>query len=213
MDKEQIGALILAIACIFMAGLNFWNLFKDWFDEKYQIRNTDNVPIREKEVPNIIGKSKFVLTQEMETRETRLEREVAELKKELASQKSQEGDKPFMSIPMKNVDSHDNELVDLEEEGIPIVTERERSLFDSGTTLDEFEAVVKVLKGNPLSHVEKKDAVHSMIKIKGTDIYNQLLDRIDGAKERALEALDEKESTDSEGSSGGFSGLDKYIRV
>jgi hypothetical protein len=34
-----------------------------------------------------------------------------------------------------------------------------------------------------------------------------------GAKERALAALDKKESTDLEGSSGSISGLDKYIRV
>jgi len=39
------------------------------------------------------------------------------------------------------------------------------------------------------------------------------LDRIDGAKERALAALDEKDMPESGDSSIDTSGLDKYIKV
>ena len=61
---ETIGKIILVIACLFIAGLNLWNEFSDWFNKKYQKRSDNNQPAKsitkEKEkgiVPNIIGES------------------------------------------------------------------------------------------------------------------------------------------------------------
>lgn len=65
---ETIEKIILVIACLFMAGLNLWNEFSDWFNKKYQKRSDNNQPAKsitkEKQkgiVPNIIGESKFRL--------------------------------------------------------------------------------------------------------------------------------------------------------
>jgi hypothetical protein len=41
METEKIKAILLVTACFLMACLNFWNIFKDWFDEKYESRKGD----------------------------------------------------------------------------------------------------------------------------------------------------------------------------
>lgn len=68
METEKIKATLLAAACFFMACLNLWNIFKDWFDEKYQSRQEnegrkESSPTK-KPIPDIIGKSKFKLSNE-----------------------------------------------------------------------------------------------------------------------------------------------------
>jgi hypothetical protein len=35
----KIGAFVLSLACILMAGLNLWILFKEWFDENYELKD------------------------------------------------------------------------------------------------------------------------------------------------------------------------------
>ncbi len=61
MEIEKIKAILLATACFFMACLNLWNEFKDWFDRKYQLRKgqgtNEKAPSPTKEpVPDIVGK-------------------------------------------------------------------------------------------------------------------------------------------------------------
>jgi hypothetical protein len=191
---EQIGALLLAIACVFMAGWNLWNLFKDWFNEKYQPKIPNNVIPKANiqnqsantEVLDIIGKSKFRLTEERDKLEKqRLEQEVIELKRQL------EQAKPYISMNVEKGEPPDNNQVNLEEETVPVVKGKITAscVFDSGTTMDEFEAIAKILKGNPIAKDERKQAIQSMMKVQGTDIYNQLVNRIGGSKERAMEAL------------------------
>lgn len=195
MEMEKIKAILLATACFFMACLNLWNIFKDWFDEKYQPRkgNTDEnrQSKKQEQVSDIIGKSKFKLSDERTPKqEDPLKKEIAELK-ELVLQQSKmiEENKPFMSIPIEQREPTDNDLINLEDESIPILTEKERSLFSTGTTLDEFELVVRTLKGKPITKEEETQVGWIIPKIEGTDIYNQFTKQIHGAEERAMDIL------------------------
>ena len=170
MELEKIKAILLATTCFFMACLNLWNIFKDWFDKKYQSKNMDKdnqSSINEKEpISDIIGKSKFQLrnedyrkeensTQEESVKqEDPIKKEIAELK-ELVLQQSKiiKENKPFMSISIKEAVPPDDEPVNLEEESVTVLSEKERSQFSTGTSIDEFELVVKTLKGDRKSVV------------------------------------------------------------
>jgi hypothetical protein len=109
-----------------------------------------------------------------------------------------------------------NTLLEGEEEYIPVQTGRpdNDSVFDSGTMSDEFEAMVQVMKGCPVSGEVQRQAVQTMRKTEGTEIYSHLLGSISGAQERVREALNGMEQADSgnSDSSGNFDVM-KYIRV
>lgn len=233
-DIEKIKAILLAAACFFMACLNLWNIFKDWFDRKYQSRKgqdaSENQPSpAKKPVPDIIGKSKFKLNpdnyppkkQEVPSKEEKpvqeedsLRKEIAGLK-ELVLQQSKmiEENKPFLSIPMEKEAPADTESVNLEEEVVTVMTEKERSPFSTGTGIDEFELVVRTLKGKPITKDEEAQVGQIIPKIEGTDIYHQFTRQIQGAEEQAMEILNRVEdgkqtATENEG---GFD-FGKYIR-
>ena len=207
METEKIKAILLATACLFMACLNMWNIFKDWFDKKYQSRQEnknrkEHSPTKES-IPDIIGKSKFKLKEdnifkqaepEQIKPEDLLKKEIAELK-ELVLQQSKmiEENKPFMSIPLEVKESSDIDPDTIDDESIPILTEKERSQFSTGTTLDEFELVVKTLQGKPITKDEEKEVGYIIPKIEGTDIYNQFTKQIHGAEERAMAILNKIE--------------------
>jgi hypothetical protein len=231
METEKIKAILLATACFFMACLNLWNLFKDWFDKKYQSQNRDKdkqSPTKGKEpIPDIIGKSKFKLknedyrkdakpTQEETVKqEDPIKKEIAELK-ELVLQQSKmiEENKPFMSIPMEVKEPSDIDLDTLDEESIPLLTENQRSPFSTGTSIDEFELVVKTLKGKPITQEEETQVEQIIPKIEGTDIYNQFTRQIQGAEERAMTILNRIEDNRqalSGNESGGFD-YSKYVK-
>jgi hypothetical protein len=103
-----------------------------------------------------------------------------------------------------------------EEETISIPTGKpdNDSVFDSGTMPDEFEAMVQVMKGRPVSGEVQQQAVQAMRKTEGTEIYSHLLGSISGAQERVQEALNGMEQADSgnSDSSGNFD-IMRYIRV
>lgn len=225
METEKIKAILLATACFFMACLNLWNIFKDWFDKKYQSKNRDKdkqSPTKEKEpIPDIIGKSKFQLKnedyhkKESVKQEDPIKKEIAELK-ELVLQQSKmiEENKPFMSIPIKDVVPPDGEPVNLEEESVTVLSEKERSQFSTGTSIDEFELVVKTLRGKPITQEEETQVEQIIPKIEGTDIYNLFTKQIQGAEERAMAILNRIEDNRqalSGNESGGFDYM-KYIR-
>jgi chromosome segregation ATPase len=85
-------------------------------------------------------------------------------------------------------------------------------IFDSGTTCDEFEAMVQVMKGRPVTRDVHIQAVQAMRKTEGTVICSQLVDIISGAKERVEEALNEQPNS-VVGDSFENSDIMKYIRV
>ncbi|WP_195375314.1 MULTISPECIES: hypothetical protein [Parabacteroides] len=216
METEKIKVILLATACFFMACLNLWNIFKDWFDNKYQSRQKDKdskerSPTKEP-IPDIIGKTKFKLKEENITKQAEpeplepedpLKREIAELK-ELVLQQSKmiEENKPFMSIPLETLVS--DEEIDYDEETLPILTEKERLQFSTGTTLDEFELVVRTLQGKAITKEEETQVEQIIPKIEGTDIYSQFTKQIHGAEERAMAILnrieDDKQSYPDSGS-------------
>ncbi|MDR3057823.1 MAG: hypothetical protein LBU84_06750 [Prevotella sp.] len=225
MELEKIKAILLATVCFFMACLNLWNIFKDWFDKKYQSKNRDKdkqSPTKEKEpIPDIIGKSKFQLKnedyhkKESVKQEDPIKKEIAELK-ELVLQQSKmiEENKPFMSIPIKEVVPPDDEPVNLEEESVTVLSEKERSQFSTGTSIDEFELVVKTLKGKPITKEEETQVEQIIPKIEGSDIYNQFTRQIQGAEERVmaiLNKIEENRQALSGNESGDFD-CGKYIR-
>lgn len=231
METEKIKAILLATACFFMACLNLWNLFKDWFDKKYQSKNRDKdnqSSIKGKEpIPDIIGKSKFQLRNEDYRKEAKptqeeavkqedpIMKEIAELK-ELVLQQSKiiEENKPFMSVPIKETASSDIDPDTIDEESVPLLTENQRSPFSTGTSIDEFELVVKTLKGRPITQEEETQVEQIIPKIEGTDIYNQFTRQIQGAEERAmaiLNRIEDNRQAISGNESGGFD-YGKYIR-
>jgi hypothetical protein len=231
MELEKIKAILLATTCFFMACLNLWNLFKDWFDKKYkpQNRNKDKQsPTKGKEpIPDIIGKSKFQLrnedyrkdakpTQEEPVKqEDPIKKEIAELK-ELVLQQSRimEENKPFMSIPLEKVAPSDIDPDTIDDESVLVLTENQRSPFSTGTTIDEFELVVKTLKGKPITKEEETQVEQIIPNIEGTDIYNQFTRQIQGAEERAmaiLNRIEDKRQALSGNESNGFD-YRKYVR-
>jgi len=226
MEAEKIKAISLAIVCFFMACLNLWNIFKDWFDKKYQSRKEDkdrkeSSPPKEP-VPDIIGKSKFKLSDERKPKleesinqEDLLKKEIAELKELLLQQsKMIEENKPFMSISMEGKEPSDIDPDTIDDESISLLTEKERSQFSSGTSLDEFELVVKTLQGKPITKEEEKEVGYIIPKIEGTDIYNQFTRQIHGAEERAMAILNRIEDNRQSSSGNESNDFDyrKYIR-
>jgi hypothetical protein len=228
MEAEKIKAILLATACFFMACLNLWNIFKDWFDKKYQSRqenrNKKERPLTKEPIPDIIGKTKFKLKEESISKQAELEpikledplkKEIAELK-ELVLQQSKmiEENKPFMSIPLEVKEISDIDPDTLDDESIAFLTEKERSQFNTGTTLDEFELVVRTLKGNPITKEEETQVEHIIPKIEGTDIYNLFTKQIHGAEERAMAILNRIEDNRQALYSNKIDGFDyrKFVR-
>jgi predicted nuclease with TOPRIM domain len=102
------------------------------------------------------------------------------------------------------------------EEIIPVQTGNPENdpVFDSGTMPDEFEAMVQVMKGRPVSGEVQRQAVQAMQKTEGTEIYSHLLGSISGAQERVREALNGMEQTDSgNGDASGSFDVMRYVRV
>ncbi|NDV97332.1 hypothetical protein D0T84_20870 [Dysgonomonas sp. 521] len=226
MEAEKIKAILLATACFFMACLNLWNIFKDWFDKKYQSRkeHSNKEASCKDPIPDIIGKSKFKLKENSISKQIQpepikpedpLKKEIAELK-ELVLQQSKmiEENEPFMSIPLEKNEPSDIDPDTIDEETIPVLTEKERSQFSSGTSLDEFELVVKTLKGKPITKEEETQISYIIPKIDGTDIYNQFTKQIHGAEERAMAILNKIEDNRQTLSSKGNEDFDyrKFVR-
>ena len=229
MEAEKIKAILLAMACFFMACLNLWNIFKDWFDKKYQSRQEDKDKkgrsSTKEAIPDIIGKTKFKLKKGSISKQTELEpikpedplkKEIAELKELVLQQfKMIEENKPFMSIPLERKELSDVDADNyLDEEEIPVLTEKERSQFSSVKSLDEFELVVRTLKGNPITKEEETQIEQIIPKIEGTDIYHQFTKQIHGAEERAMAILNRIEDSRQALFSNGYDSFDymKFVK-
>ncbi len=218
--KEMIGTILLATVCFLMACLNLWNIFKDWFDKKYEPRKEDKSikehPQTKEPVPDIIGKSKFQLKkQEPPSREEPVKKEITELKEWFPQESGKaEEDDPFMSIPMETEESIRDDSMSLEDEDIPVMTEKEHSPFSTGTTIDEFELVVRALQGKQITEEEEMQVGYIIPKIEGTDIYNQFTKLIPGAEERSTAILNRIEDNRQIAVGNGDGGFDfrKYIR-
>ncbi|PXV60125.1 hypothetical protein CLV62_13145 [Dysgonomonas alginatilytica] len=78
---------------------------------------------------------------------------------------------------------------------------------------DEFELMTKSLQGKSITKGEEHQVAEIIIRAQGTDLYEQMVNQIDGAKQRALIVLkgyETEESINSGSINGGFD-LSKYV--
>jgi len=91
----------------------------------------------------------------------------------------------------QNLSVNKQQKLNLERETVPAITEKP----ENGAT-DEFEAMVQVMKGRPLIPKTQNQAINVIQKVKGTEIYNKLIDRIDCAKQQVETALNDTKQPD-----------------
>ncbi|KAA6300335.1 MAG: hypothetical protein EZS26_003528 [Candidatus Ordinivivax streblomastigis] len=206
---EKAGMLLLVVACLFMACLNLWNLFKEWFDSKYQPRNENKgfSPKKVEERNDGIDKHIYIYKDKLKEKDVDLKNEFAALKQ----------NEPFMSVGMEKEYPPNINQVHMEEETIFLETtsrgKENSESFESGITMDEFELVAKALRGKPINKREEQQAGHVITRIAGTELFKEFTLRVCGAQERAeaiLNRLDNEDSNEDD-----FSNFDisRYIRV
>lgn len=190
---ETIGKIILVIACLFMAGLNLWNEFSDWFNKKYQKRSDNNQPAKsitkEKQkgiVPNIIGESKFRLRT---IEEENIPFHSIELEKEL---------------PEKGQINPEDELVPLD------IVSNQNTIHDQGVTIDEFEMLANTLQGKITRNTEPQ-VKEVLQKMKGTNLLEQFTKQVKGAGGIANKILASFDNNEKNINNTGFD-FSKYIR-
>jgi cell division protein FtsB len=96
-----------------------------------------------------------------------------------------QNDTLFEALQTVNKASREHELLS-DKEFVPTVTGKPENglVYDSGTSTDEFEAMIQVMKGRSVTRNTYGQAVQAIHKTQGTELYNQLTDRIAGAKQR-----------------------------
>lgn len=236
---QTIGMIVLAIACLFMAGLNLWNEFKDWFDKKYERKNSPcykapaydhNKPVLdERVIPDIVGKSKTdfkLMREQQKEREERQKAEQARKLAEEAEEAEEEQNKPIYGMDLEketNPPASDGKI-NADEEFIPLapVRTKEDAALSGGqaVTVDEIGLMIKSLSGKPIAAEERTRVPETMSRFQGTDMYGKLLNLIEGAKEVAFAALNEyEEENESSGNASDNKPSDKnrdfnkYIRL
>lgn len=190
---ETIGKIILVIACLFMAGLNLWNEFSDWFNKKYQKRSDNNQPVKsttkekQKEiVPNIIGESKFRL------------------------RSNEEENTPFHSIELGK-ELPEKEQINPEDELVPLdIISNQKTIHDQGVTIDEFEMLANTLQGKITRNTESQ-VKEVLQKMKGTNLLEQFTSRVKGAEGIANKILASFDNNEKNLNNTGFD-FSKYIR-
>lgn len=190
---ETIGKIILVIACLFMAGLNLWNEFSDWFNKKYQKRSDNNQPsksiTKEKQkgiVPNIIGESKFRL------------------------RTIEEENIPFHSIELEK-ELPEKEQINPEDELVPLdIVSNQNTIHDQGVTIDEFEMLANTLQGKITRNTESQ-VKEVFQKMKGTNLLEQFTNQVKGAEGIANKILASFDNNEKNINNSGFD-FSKYIR-
>ncbi len=222
--NEKFGLGVLVVVCLYMAVLNLWLLFKDWFNERFETKqNKDNpnkrvgrvgvAKVDEKHV-SIIGKSKYNIEREA-TKQSQLEQEIKTLKDELEEFKRNQ---IIHSMPLeKEVEPPpDNRAVSSEEEFLilaPNPDKMDTELSSSQSfTMDEFGLMAKSLSSKAVTKQEEKLVAEIIPKMKGTDMYQQFIGQVKGAEGRAMEILRMADNKYNEEPIG-MNNLSKYIRT
>lgn len=190
---ETIGKIILVIACLFMAGLNLWNEFSDWFNKKYQKRSDNNQPAKsitkEKQkgiIPNIIGESKFRL------------------------RTKEEENIPFHSIELEK-ELPEKAQINPEDELVPLdIVSNQNTIHDQGVTIDEFEMLANTLQGKITRNTESQ-VKEVLQKMKGTNLLEQFTNQVKGAEDIANKILASFDNNEKNINNTGFD-FSKYIR-
>lgn len=217
-------SIILPIICIYLAGLNLWLLFKDWFNERFEEKQAKENPnkrvgrvglakVDERQV-SIMGESKYNIEKEAK-KQSQLEQEIKILKDELEEIKKNQ---IIHSIPLEKEvkPPPDNRAVSSEEEFLilaPNPGKMDTELSSSQSfTMDEFGLMAKSLSGKVVTRQEEKLVAEIIPKMKGTDMYQQFIGQVKGAEGRAMEILRMAEDNESDNQSG-MGNLSKFIRT
>lgn len=216
-------SIILPIICIYLAGLNLWLLFKDWFNERFekkQAKENPNKrvgrvgPTKTVDPQSIMGESKYNLEKEA-TKQSQLEQEIKTLKDELEEFKRNQ---IIHSMPLeKEVEPPpDNRAVSSEEEFLilaPNPDKMDTELSSSQSfTMDEFGLMAKSLSGKAVTRQEEKLVAEIIPKMKGTDMYQQFIGQVKGVENRAMDILRMAEDNEPDNQSG-MGNLSKFIRT
>ncbi|WP_163310035.1 hypothetical protein [Dysgonomonas sp. 521] len=174
--REIIGTVLLASACLFLAGLNLWNEFKDWFNKTYQRKDeyrtdTNNGNERNKKgVPDIMGKPKTVF-KSLPVNQNQ--------KKEQEAVKEEDENSPIHSI-------------DLEKEAIPLnIVPGKNTVHDQGVTVDEFQLLADTLQGKVIPKGKELQIRETLHKVKSTDLFGQITGLFNGAESIVVSILDD----------------------
>lgn len=231
MDIEKIKAILLAAACLFMAGLNMWNEFKDWFDKTYQRKDGNRkdekktsgskVVLDERGIPDVVGKSRFNL-QEEELRRKQKQEEQARRLAEVAEKAEEEQNKPVHSVDLEKEENP------LQEYGGPVSSEEDIILYaghtkddaalagEQAATVDEFNLLAKTLQGKPVPSNEKEQVPGILQRVQGMNIYEQFTRQVQGAEGIAAAILGKADELEENGSTSPISipdNLSKFIRT
>ncbi|MDH6309428.1 hypothetical protein M2451_002686 [Dysgonomonas sp. PFB1-18] len=222
---KTIGIIALTIACLFMAGLNLWNEFKDWFDKKYQRKeqgkpDNQSMDIRKdetKNIPDIIGKSKFNLKEEELKQKQRQAEQTRKITVDV-----EENNIPIHSIDLEKeenplsgytgpISSEDEIILDTQYDKTDIVQSKDQSF-----TMDEFELLAKTLQGKPMPEKEEKQIPEILQRVHGTNLYEQFISQVNGAEAIAgniLRLAEIDSEMDNNNNSSNTGNLSKFIRT
>lgn len=196
--NETLGKILLFVACMYMAGLNLWLLFKDWFNERYQRKkenkginpkNLKNETFSNNDVSNIIGKSKTKLQDKSkESSSIRVE--------ESEKEKEEKENKPIYSQPLEREQQQE---IDEKQETIFLGDSNSKTTsYDQGVAVDEFSLLTDTLNGKAMSNNEKPQIKETLKKIQGTSFFEQFAAQVKGAEGIAsaiLSSSEEEEDT------------------
>lgn len=219
---ETIGKIILIIACLFMAGLNLWLEFKDWFSKRYQRKDETGDKKQEPKLqndrtPDIVGKSKFNL-HEVQVQAAKEKRE-REQKQEPAPTPAEQPNPVIHSEQLEQESLPDSEPAESEEDISLSVAIQDRIDVElqgsQSITMDEFEMLAKTLEGKPISQNEEKHVPEILQKVQGTNLYEQFIGQVNGAEKIAsnILALAEIDSEENNSHSSNTGNLSKFIRT
>lgn len=193
--NETFGKILLFIACMYMAGLNLWLLFKDWFNERYQRKNESkgvnpkNEAFSENDIPDIIGKSKTKL------RQYKTEELASIRNDEYEKEKEEKENNPIYSQPLER---EQHQGIDEKQETIFLGDNKSKiAPCDQGVTVDEFSLLADTLNGKAISNNEKPQIRETLKKIQGTSLFEQFAAQVKGAEgiASAILSSSEEEST------------------
>ncbi len=185
--RETIETILLASACLFLAGLNLWNEFKDWFNKTYQRKDRCNAKDdnRNTVVSSVMGKSKTVF-------------------KSLPVNQNQKKEQEAV----KEEDS-----IDLEKEAIPLnIASGQNVTHDQGVTVDEFQLLAGTLRGKAIPKEKELQIRETLQKMQGTDLFEQIVGKVSGAESIIVRMLDGmSEQKDNTEDSDNLFDIGKYV--
>lgn len=192
---------LLAIACLYLAGLNLWLEFKAWFNERY-VRRTDKpankVKPDQRNTLNFACKSAFNLQEEqfeLKQRQKENEEEENERIKKIANNQLFENNSPFKEIALDRLGTrssvNNQPISSYEDIELDLACSPQDAALAGGqsATWDEIQLLAQSLEGKATNKIQEKEAAMIITKLNGTGIYDQFLNQIQGAEDRASAIL------------------------